>query len=169
MDRFRAILDHVRPQVILSTHGSLNHGFFDLAREHLGVENVRCVTYCGELFGRYGFSRHWVNPQADLFIGAVPETCAMARSLGMPAERTLVGGFLLNPSFYRKTLSAEERATLLRGIGLDPERGSRCCCPPASTGRTTISRCWKRSTPGSRARICRSSRCADEIRGRWKR
>ncbi len=122
VDRFRGILDHVRPQVILSTHGSLNHGFFDLAREHLGAENVRCVTYCGELFGRYGFSRHWVNPQADLFIGAVPETCAMARSLGMPAERTLVGGFLLNPIFYRKPLSAEERATLLRGMGLDPER-----------------------------------------------
>ena len=122
VERFRAILDHVQPQVILSTHGSLNHGFFDLAREHLGTENVRCVTYCGELFGRYGFSRHWVNPQADLFIGAVPETCAMARSLGMPAERTLVGGFLLNPSFYRPPLAAEERATLLSGMGLDPAR-----------------------------------------------
>ena len=46
----------------------------------------------------------------------------MARSLGMPAERTMVGGFLLNPSFYRKTLSAGERATLLSGMGLDPER-----------------------------------------------
>ena len=122
VNRFRAILDHVRPQVILSTHGSLNHGFFELAREHLGAENVRCVTYCGELFGRYGFRRHWVNPQADLFIGAVPETCAMARSLGMPAERTQVGGFLLNPSFYRKALSATERATLLQGMGLDPEK-----------------------------------------------
>lgn len=122
VDRFRGILDHVRPQVILSTHGSLNHGFFDLARQHLGAETVRCVTYCGELFGRYGFSRHWVNPQADLFIGAVPETCAMARSLGMPAERTLVGGFLLNPCFYREVLSAGERATLLQSMGLDPER-----------------------------------------------
>ena len=122
VERFRAILDHVQPQVIISTHGSLNHGFFELSREHLGAENVRCVTYCGELFGRYGFSRHWVNPRADLFIGAVPETCAMARSLGMPAERTMVGGFLLNPSFYRTSLAPEERATLLQGLGLDPEK-----------------------------------------------
>ena len=123
MDRFRAILDHVRPSVVLSTHGSLNHGFFDLAREHLGADHVRCVTYCGELFGKYGFSRHWVNPNADLFIGAVAETCAMARFLGMPADRTAVGGFLLNPSFYRPALSAEERAAYLRDkLGLDPER-----------------------------------------------
>ena len=121
--RFRAILDHVRPTVILSTHGSLNHGFFDLAREHLGSHNVRCVTYCGELFGKYGFSRHWVNPEADLFIGAVPETCAMARLLGMPADRTEVGGFLLNPSFYRTPLTPEERAAFLRDrLGLDPAR-----------------------------------------------
>ena len=121
-ERFRAILDHVRPRVILSTHGSLNHGFFDLAREHLGRENVRCVTYCGELFGQYGFSRHWVNPKADLFLGAVPETVAMARKLGMPADRAAVGGFLLNPSFYHPPLSPEERATFLRSLGLDPER-----------------------------------------------
>ena len=81
------------------------------------------MTYCGELFGKYGFSRHWVNPEADLFIGAVPETCAMARLLGMPANRTEVGGFLLNPSFYHTPLTAAERAACLRDrLGLDPER-----------------------------------------------
>ncbi len=122
VDRFKAILDHVRPRVILSTHGSLNHGFFELAREHMGRGNVRCVTYCGELFGKYGFSRHWVNPDADLFIGAVPETCAMARKLGMPSEHTAVGGFLLNPSFYRPPLTADERGSLLVGLGLDPDK-----------------------------------------------
>ncbi len=123
VDRFRAILDHVRPRVVLSTHGSLNHGFFDLAREHLGKDAVRCVTYCGELFGKYGFSRHWVNPEADLFIGAVPETCAMARLLGMPADRTVMGGFLLNPNFYRRRLTTEQRAGYLRDkLGLDPAK-----------------------------------------------
>ena len=121
-DRFRAILDHVRPRVILSTHGSLNHGFFDLARQHMGRDNVRCVTYCGELFGKYGFSRHWVNPDADLFVGAVPETVAMARRLGMPADKAMVGGFLLNPSFYRPPLTSEERATFMQQLDLDPER-----------------------------------------------
>lgn len=121
--RFQAILEHVQPRVILSTHGSLNHGFFELARQHLGRENVRCVTYCGELFGKYGFSRHWVNPQADLFIGAVPETCAMARFLGMPAARTAVGGFLLNPSFYEARFTPEERAAYMQTqLQLDPDR-----------------------------------------------
>jgi processive 1,2-diacylglycerol beta-glucosyltransferase len=123
VSRFRAILDHVRPRVILSTHGSLNHGFFALAREHLGADKVRCATYCGELFGKYGFSRHWVNPQADLFIGAVPETCAMARLLGMPADRTALGGFLLNPNFYRRRMTAVERANYLTDrLGLDPHK-----------------------------------------------
>ncbi len=122
VERYRSILDHVRPQIIISTHGSLNHGFFEEARAHLGAENVRCATYCGEMFGGYGFSRHWVNPAADLFIGAVSETCEMARKLGMPAEKTRIGGFLLNPSFYRASLSPAERTTLLGGMGLDPAR-----------------------------------------------
>ena len=121
-ERFRAILDHVRPRVVLSTHGSLNHGFFDLAREHLGRENVRCITYCGELFGQYGFSRHWVNPRADLFIGAVPETVAMARTLGMPRDRAVVGGFMLNPSFYHPPLTPDERGKFLQSLGLNPDK-----------------------------------------------
>ncbi len=121
--RFRAILDHVRPHVVLSTHGTLNHGFFELAREHLGRERVRCATYCGELFGGYGFSRHWVNPEADLFIGAVPETVEAARRHGMPPERTFLGGFLLNPSFYDAPLAPESRRGFLReALGLDPAR-----------------------------------------------
>lgn len=120
--RFRAILDHVRPHVVLSTHGSLNHGFFELARAHLGADRVRCVTYCGELFGKYGFSRHWVNPAADLFIGAVTECCAMARRLGMSSEKTVVGGFLLNPTFYEPPFTPEERARFLADeLGLDPD------------------------------------------------
>ncbi len=121
--RFRAILDHVRPQIVLSTHGSLNHGFFALAREHLGADRVRCVTYCGELYGKYGFSRHWVNPEADLFIGAVPETMEAARRFGMPEERSFLGGFLLNPSFYDEPLLPEARRGFLReALGLDPDR-----------------------------------------------
>ena len=83
---------------------------------------MRCITYCGELFGKYGFSRLWVNPDADLFIGAVHETAAMARRLGMPSDKTVVGGFLLNPSFYHPPLTPEERATFLQSLELDPER-----------------------------------------------
>ncbi|MBI5683453.1 MAG: UDP-N-acetylglucosamine--LPS N-acetylglucosamine transferase [Verrucomicrobia bacterium] len=98
--RFRAVLERVRPDVVLSVHDSLNHTFFDFARTVLGRDRVRCVTYCDELHGGYGFSRHWVNPAADLFIGVVPETCEAAVRWGMAPEKTFVGGFMTRRFFY---------------------------------------------------------------------
>lgn len=120
-DRFRQVLEEEDPDLIVSVHGFLNHGFFDIARRHL--PGVRCVTYCGELFGRYGFSRHWVNPKADLFIGAVEETCSRARELGMPEEAAVVGGFLLHPAFYQAPQTLDERRHFLAAnLSLDSDR-----------------------------------------------
>jgi processive 1,2-diacylglycerol beta-glucosyltransferase len=104
-DRFREMLEKFRPDILLSMHGSLNHGYFEFARTVLG--RVHCVTYCGELFGGYGFSRNWVNPQADLFIGPIAETCEAAIQLGMPKEKTMVLGFLLRPEFYEAPRGGE--------------------------------------------------------------
>ena len=98
--RYRKVLEELQPDVLVSVHDSLNHVFFKYAREVLGLERVRCVTYCGELSDGYGFSRHWVNPAVDLFIGAVPATCEAAVRRGMPREKTRVGGFLLRRFFY---------------------------------------------------------------------
>ncbi len=121
-DRFRSMLDKHAPDVVLSVHGFLNHAFFDITRQHLGPA-VRCVTYCGELSGRYGFSRHWVNPAADLFIGAVDETRERAVELGMAGDRAVVGGFLLNPVFYEPPLEASERERFLASnLALDPAK-----------------------------------------------
>jgi processive 1,2-diacylglycerol beta-glucosyltransferase len=106
-ERFRATLEEFRPDILLSMHGSLNHGYFEAARALLGRDQVRCVTYCGELAGGYGFSRNWVNPEADLFIGPVAETCEAAIAEGMPKEKTKVGGFLLRPEFYDGAIDAE--------------------------------------------------------------
>ena len=80
----------VRPDLVVSTHDHLNHGFFAAAREAMVGTPLKCATYCTELHGGYGFSRHWVNPKADLFIGAVPEVCAQAQKLGMAPERTFL-------------------------------------------------------------------------------
>jgi len=63
--KYRQVLTELRPDVLISVHDSLNHGFFEYAREVLGKDRVKCITYCGELSGGYGFSRHWVNPSAD--------------------------------------------------------------------------------------------------------
>jgi processive 1,2-diacylglycerol beta-glucosyltransferase len=106
-EKFQATLEEFRPDILLSMHGSLNHGYFEAARAFLGRERVRCVTYCGELSGGYGFSRNWVNPDADLFIGPVAETCEAAIAHGMPKEKTRVLGFLLRPEFYGKPREGE--------------------------------------------------------------
>ncbi len=98
--RYESLIEAFQPDAIISTHAHLNHGFFDLARQKLGRSNVRCVTYCGELGGGYGFSRHWVNPNADLFIGAAEETVDAAIAMGMPESKVRSSGFMLFPEFY---------------------------------------------------------------------
>jgi len=119
---YRRMLEESQPDVIISVHDTLNHVFFDYARRVLGRDRVKCVTYCGELSGGYGFSRHWVNPDADLFIGAVPETCAAAVRWGMAPEKTQVGGFLLRKIFYEPVPSPAERAAFYRDVlQLDPD------------------------------------------------
>jgi processive 1,2-diacylglycerol beta-glucosyltransferase len=120
--KFMDVVRKARPDVVVSTHDHLNHGFFSAARAALPAQPPKCATYCGELYGGYGFSRHWVNPQADLFIGAVKECCEAARGLGMPAERTWRGDFLLDPSFWAPRDAAGEEKFLREELKLEPGR-----------------------------------------------
>lgn len=121
--RFRAVLERVRPDVVLSVHDSLNHTFFDYTRAVLGRDRVRCVTYCDELHGGYGFSRHWVNPAADLFIGVVPETCDAARRWGMAEEKVFLGGFMTRRYFFDPAPTTVERDAYVRDeLQLDPQQ-----------------------------------------------
>lgn len=76
-----------QPDAIVSFHDFLNRGFFEDARRATpGVPPV-CVTYCGEHSAGRGFSRHWVNPTADLFYCRVDAVCDRAAALGLPRER----------------------------------------------------------------------------------
>ena len=118
-EKFRGVLQSFRPDLIVSTHAHLNHGFFEISRRCLAPHRVRCVIYCGELGGGYGFSRHWVNPRADLFIAAVPETRAAAIQHGMPPARARVGGFLLRTSFYDEPSPDRVRAFVEQELKLD--------------------------------------------------
>ena len=127
MKRIVARVSEFRPNVVLSTHAHLNHGFFDLARRAVGEDKVRCVTYCGELAAGYGFSRHWVNADADLFVGAVEEVTEAAIGLGMDAQRARTGGFLLAPGFYDVVVEngLGESVTVASGLEVYAGTGGR--------------------------------------------
>ncbi len=109
-DNFTRLIREWRPDRVISVHAHTNHGFFELARAALPDHPPRCLTYCGELFGGYGFSRHWANPRSDGFIGATPEICAAARAVGTPDDRVFFGGFLLRPPFYAPEDELEREA-----------------------------------------------------------
>ena len=75
------------PDLILSVHAHLNHGYFRLIRDSLHEKKGKFIIFCGELDDGHGFSRHWVNPDADLFAGPFDETCRAAVRRGMPERR----------------------------------------------------------------------------------
>lgn len=120
---FTELLRSFVPEVIISVHAHLNHGHFEWARQILGPD-VRLMTYCGELYGGYGFSRHWVNPAADRFIAAVDPCAQAAIAHGMAADKTTVGGFLLDPAFFDDGDTATTSAAALRNsfFGNDSEQ-----------------------------------------------
>lgn len=112
-DRYKAQIQALRPDRIISVHAHTNHGYFALAREAArdgGFAPPACATYCGELMGGYGFSRHWVNAAADGFIGATEEVCAAAHAAGLPTDRSFNGGFLLRAPFYADAATREAAA-----------------------------------------------------------
>tara|TARA_B110000285_G_scaffold227930_1_gene290044 strand:- start:7057 stop:8244 length:1188 start_codon:yes stop_codon:yes gene_type:complete len=109
-----------QPDVIVSVHAHLNHAFRKIAQDTL--PEVQFVTYCGEMYGGYGFSKHWVDPKADLFIGATAEICEAARRCGMPEHRNYHGGFMLHPNFYGPKLSQTEKQHFLEQLDLQPNR-----------------------------------------------
>jgi processive 1,2-diacylglycerol beta-glucosyltransferase len=112
-DAFTRLVRDWRPDRVISVHAHTNHGFFDLARAALPKKPPRCITYCGELFGGYGFSRHWVNPQADGFIGASSEVAAAALAAGTPEKNVLFGGFMLRAPFYAPAAELDRDADAL--------------------------------------------------------
>lgn len=94
------LLAEFNPGIIISTHPHTNRGHFDLAKRVLGRQ-LRCITSCTELDGKFGFTRNWVTRRADLFWAQTPEVAAEARRRGFPAERISILGPLLYPPFHQ--------------------------------------------------------------------
>jgi processive 1,2-diacylglycerol beta-glucosyltransferase len=118
---YRRLLAEFRPDVVFSVHDSTNRGYFEDARRVLG-DSVRCVTYCGEFSGGYGYSRNWVNPSADHFVARTAPARDFAVQLGMPEERTSVFHTLLPRDAFAPRMEGHQKNSLLRQLGLDPSR-----------------------------------------------
>jgi processive 1,2-diacylglycerol beta-glucosyltransferase len=117
------VLREFQPHLILSVHDCLNRGYFQLAREVLGADRVRCATYCGEFSGGWGYSRNWVEPTVDLYLSRTATASDYAVKLGLPRARSRVRGSLMQPRAHLEVLGpAERRAFRAKRLGLDPER-----------------------------------------------
>lgn len=118
---YRRLLQDYQPDLILSVHDSTNRGYFEDAKRILG-ESVRCVTYCGEFSGGYGYSRNWISPAVDLFIARTNRARGYAVDLGLPRNKTAVFHKFLPPDSFQKSLSGQSKKAYLAQIGLDPAK-----------------------------------------------
>ena len=118
---YKDLLRDYRPHLVFSVHDFLNRGYFKTARNTLGPGKVRLATYCGEFSGGFGYSRNWVDSQADLFYGRTGEARDYAVGIGMSEQRCRVFGNLLAPKFFEAKMAEEERDRFCaQELGLDP-------------------------------------------------
>jgi processive 1,2-diacylglycerol beta-glucosyltransferase len=119
---FISVLREYQPHLILSVHDCLNRGFFQLARETLGANRVRCVTYCGEFSGGWGYSRNWIEPSVDLYFSRTPTARDFAVKSGIAPEKSRVRGNLMLPRALLETVTPEERGNFrVKRLGLRPD------------------------------------------------
>jgi processive 1,2-diacylglycerol beta-glucosyltransferase len=119
---FLEVLRDYQPHLIFSVHDCLNRGYFQLARATLGPDLVRCVTYCGEFSGGWGYSRNWIEPSVDLYFSRTPTARDFAVKSGIAPEKSRVRGNLMLPRSLLETISPEERANLrVKRFGLRPD------------------------------------------------
>lgn len=117
------VLKEYRPHLILSVHDCLNRGYFPLARQVLAPDGVRCVTYCGEFSGGWGYSVNWIEPTVDLYFSRTPTARDFAVRRGIPPERCRVRGHLMLPRAHRDVFDAAGVARFREAeLGLSPDR-----------------------------------------------
>lgn len=119
---YREVLTSFKPHLIFSVHDCLNRGYFQLARQILGADRVRCVTYCGEFSGGWGYSRNWVEPTVDLYFSRTPTAHDFAVKRGVPPERAKVRGSLMHPRASLEVIKDSERRSFrVKKLGLKPD------------------------------------------------
>ncbi|MBP6864345.1 MAG: glycosyltransferase [Candidatus Didemnitutus sp.] len=120
---YEKVLRSYRPHLVFSVHDCLNRGYFQVAREVLGDDHVRCATYCGEFSGGFGYSINWIEPTADLHISRTAVARDYAVEQGMPRAQTRVRGHFMRPRAHREELTREAARDYLENeLGLVPGR-----------------------------------------------
>lgn len=105
-NEFQDQISEFSPSAVISVHAHLNHGFWDLIQNAMPRHSVPSfMIYCGELDDGVGYSRHWINPKANLFCGPTNSTINAAKKRGMPSNKCRVLGPLLRQPFYEKDTS----------------------------------------------------------------
>lgn len=105
---YKKLISEYKPHLIISVHDFLNIGYFRIARKVLGKDKVRCVIYCGEFSGGFGYSINWIDPSADWFVSRTQMAQEFAFKLKAPQERSAVFLGLLPPKVYSSRLSSNE-------------------------------------------------------------
>jgi processive 1,2-diacylglycerol beta-glucosyltransferase len=117
------VLHEYKPHLVFSVHDCLNRGYFQLARQELGADKVRCATYCGEFSGGWGYSRNWIEPTVDRYFSRTPTAADYAVKCGVPREKSRVRGYLMLPRAHLEVLSAVDRRVFLsKRLGLNPDK-----------------------------------------------
>ncbi len=121
-DYYVSVLRDYRPHLVFSVHDCLNRGYFQLARKVLGAEAVRCVTYCGEFSGGWGYSRNWIEPTVDRYYSRTATANDFAVKCGIPADRARLRGALNPLRAGLEVLSpVDGRVVLAKRLGLNPD------------------------------------------------
>jgi processive 1,2-diacylglycerol beta-glucosyltransferase len=113
------LLEEFRPDAVLSVHGCLNLGYFELVKQVLGPR-VPCATYCAEFGGGYGFSRNWVNRGGHGFFARTEEAAQVALRRRVEPRHVHVAGHWAPPPFYGPGLSAAAKEAAFEKMGLNP-------------------------------------------------
>ncbi len=120
---YKEVIENFRPHLVFSVHDCLNRGYFQTARKILGVENVRCATYCSEFSGGYGYSANWIEPSVDLYISRTQTASDYAVKLGLDRSRIKVRGHLMQPRTYEEKFTPKNKADFLKNnLGLRDDR-----------------------------------------------
>lgn len=120
---YLGVLQDYKPHLVFSVHDCLNRGYFQLARETLGADRVRCATYCGEFSGGWGYSRNWIEPTVDRYFSRTPTAADYAVKRGIPPEKSRVRGYLMLPRSHLEVLSpVDRRVYQAKRLGLNPDK-----------------------------------------------